>query len=111
MPFYQTESATPAHRKRVRTLLSPALDGVNARSADMIVDAWAMFWPSSAFEALETAPVSVGIDYPLIDHTLDVVDMGRSMFQSFALPHECRMVSLLEFCSPSSDSRKRSLAL
>jgi hypothetical protein len=98
MAFYQIESVTPAHRTRVRTLLSPALDRVNGRSAEMIIEAWAILWTSSAFAALETAPVSADIAYPLVDHTLDVVDMGRTMLQSFARRQEmvCDPVALDE---------------
>ncbi|KVK54000.1 hydrolase [Agrobacterium deltaense] len=82
MPFYHTNRVEPHHREKVRALL-PGLETVTGQSAERIVEAWSIMWASSAFERLEDVPVSPGLKCGLIDHTNDVVTMGRAIAAAF----------------------------
>lgn len=82
MPFYHTDRVEPRHREKVRTLLC-GLETVPDDSAQRIVEAWSIMWTSSAFERLEDVPVSPGLNCSLIDHTNDVVTMGRAIAAAF----------------------------
>ncbi|EKJ94930.1 putative hydrolase [Bradyrhizobium lupini HPC(L)] len=82
MAFYHTDRVEPHHREKVRALL-PGLETVTGKSAERIVEAWSIMWASSAFERLEDVPVSPGLTCSLIDHTNDVVTMGRAIAAAF----------------------------
>jgi hypothetical protein len=82
MTFFKREGATQTHRDHVRTLL-PGLESISPTSSGRIVEAWARMWASSSFSVLETVPVSPGASRSLVEHTNDVVHLGRALASAY----------------------------
>ncbi len=76
MAYYRTDIVQARHSDRVRSLLK-GLDALPGSSADLILAAWSIFLSNSLFDDLADVPVSPGLSHSLVDHTNDVVHLGR----------------------------------
>ena len=83
MAIYRMDRVTEGHRDQVRDLFQ-GLEKVPRRSAQRIIEAWAILFSNSEFASLEAANVSVGMNYSLVAHTNDVVQHGRNIAASFS---------------------------
>ena len=78
MSFYRKDLVSESHRSGVRAALE-GLESLSPPIAERVVEAWAIMWSSSAFPDLRSVPVSPSVTYSLIDHTNDVVRIGRGL--------------------------------
>lgn len=82
MAYYRSDAVLSQHRDQVRHLLK-GLETLPASSADLIVEAWSILLSNSRFDHLADVPVSPGLTHSLVDHTNDVVHLGRLIAAGF----------------------------
>lgn len=78
MSFYRKDLVSESHRKDVRSALE-GLVSLSPPIAERVVEAWSIMWSSGEFPDLRGVPVSPSVAYSLIDHTNDVVRIGRGL--------------------------------
>lgn len=82
MAFYRRDLVTDQHRQEVRQSLK-GLNLVPDETVTRVVEAWAIMWTSSSFERLSDIPASPSLRHSLVDHTNDVVRLGRAIGNTY----------------------------